>query len=86
ALTQVSCLFDNTEPSKVFVTDRKLALIYAIHDIFSNSKNILCRWHMEKNILTKCKDHFCTNQEWEAFLCCWIEIVKSKTEEEFSIC
>ncbi|CAG8840789.1 13027_t:CDS:2, partial [Racocetra persica] len=30
-----------TEPLKVFVTDRELALIHAIHDIFPNSKNIL---------------------------------------------
>ncbi|CAG8471488.1 5919_t:CDS:2 [Cetraspora pellucida] len=53
ALIQVSCLFDNSESSKVFVTDHELALIYTIHDIFPNSKNILCRWHVEKNILTK---------------------------------
>ncbi|CAG8631377.1 4188_t:CDS:2 [Cetraspora pellucida] len=71
ALTQVSCLFDNTEPPKVFVTDCKLALIHAIHNIFPNSKNILCRWHVEKNILTKCKESWLPLKE--SFISTWVD-------------
>ncbi|CAG8768418.1 23976_t:CDS:2 [Cetraspora pellucida] len=76
-------LFNGIEKPKVIVTDRELALMHALEHTFPDSKNLLCIWHIEKNILTKCKSHFCTEEEWVAFLQCWTSIVKSKTDNDF---
>jgi hypothetical protein len=43
---------------KVIATDRELALIKAIRVVFPESKNLLCRWHINKNISANCKKHF----------------------------
>ncbi|CAG8696391.1 10298_t:CDS:2 [Cetraspora pellucida] len=85
ALSRVSHLFDGIKKPKVIITDRELALMNGIRQIFSDSKNILCIWHVEKNILAKCKTHFHSGEEWEEFLRCWTGITKSKTEEDFIV-
>ena len=56
----------------------------ALEHIFPDSKNILCTWHVEKNILAKCKNYFHTEEEWVAFIRCWTEVVKSRTEKDFA--
>ena len=40
----------------VIVTD--MALMKAIKVVFPNASNLLCVWHIEKNIVSKCKSHF----------------------------
>ena len=36
-----------------FVTDRELALMSALAEIFPKSTALLCRWHINKNIFAK---------------------------------
>jgi hypothetical protein len=43
---------------RVFVIDRELALYNALRKIFPRSTIILCRWHVNKNILTNCRPCF----------------------------
>lgn len=44
---------------KVIITDRELALIKAIqHPQLQFSTSFLCRWHINKNVLAKCKPMF----------------------------
>ena len=36
-----------------FVSDRELALIYALAEMFPSAHFLLCQWHISKNILAK---------------------------------
>lgn len=51
----------------------------ALKNKFSNSKNLLCIWHIEKNIFSKCKEYFATENDWIEFLQDWNFVVKSRS-------
>ena len=55
----------------VGVTDRELALMGAIKDTFLGSKNILCRWHIDCNVLKVCKPKFNNAETWDEFYKEW---------------
>lgn len=40
-------------------------------------------WHIEKNILAKCKSYFESGSDWDSFMACWSSIIDSTTESEF---
>ena len=40
---------------KVIVSDRDLALMNSIRVIFPEACNLLCRFHINKNVKAKCK-------------------------------
>ncbi|KAI8568844.1 hypothetical protein RHMOL_Rhmol02G0231900 [Rhododendron molle] len=42
----------------VIVTDRELALRNAIRIVFPHATNLLCRFHISKNVLAKCRKIF----------------------------
>ena len=66
----------------VIVTDRDLALMNAIAINYSTTVNILCVWHVNRNVLKNCKAAFDTQQEWEEFLAAWHEVVYASTSAE----
>jgi len=39
----------------VIVTDKDLDLINAVKTVFPDAMNLLCRFHIDKNVKTKCK-------------------------------
>ncbi|CAG8678443.1 967_t:CDS:2, partial [Scutellospora calospora] len=90
ALTRVLRLFDGVQMLGVVVTDRDLALMNALSIVFPSSANLLCVWHISKNVLKNCKPLFpkgMNNEEsteWQDFLSRWNDIVESETEEEFN--
>ncbi|KAL7193515.1 hypothetical protein ACSBR2_025178 [Camellia fascicularis] len=49
-----SVMDENTLPS-IIVIDRELALMNAICTVFPGTTNLLCRWHIRKNVLVNCK-------------------------------
>lgn len=51
----------------VIVTDRDLALIDGLNDVFPTINNLLCTWHLNKNVLTKFKPLFETKEYREDF-------------------
>ncbi|XP_058185926.1 PKS-NRPS hybrid synthetase cheA-like [Rhododendron vialii] len=61
----------------VIVFDRELALMNAIKVVFPTTTNLLCVWHIEKNILANCKSHFKTQEDWTTFLDTWNEVISS---------
>ncbi|XP_028103952.1 uncharacterized protein LOC114303000 [Camellia sinensis] len=71
ALQTLRDLMDNSVLPEVIVTDRELALMNAIDNTFLNARHLLCRWHINKNVLTKLlssteeeyNDHFATLQK-----------------------
>jgi histone-lysine N-methyltransferase SETD2 len=69
----------------VIATDRELALMNAIESVFPGSKNVLCSWHINKNILARCKPCFHNQNEskWDNFLEQWNGIAFSETSSEF---
>ncbi|CAL5326713.1 unnamed protein product [Camellia sinensis] len=67
----------------VIVTDRELALMNAIQKIFPSARHLLCRWHISKNVLTKCKKMFETQQKWDKFNHEWNSVVYSSSEIQY---
>ncbi|XP_028071740.1 uncharacterized protein LOC114274068 [Camellia sinensis] len=73
---------ENTLPS-VVVTDRESALMNAICTVFPTTTNLLCRWHIGKNVLANCKKMFKTKDKWEMFIMSWNMLVMSSSEEVY---
>ncbi|KAL3531568.1 hypothetical protein ACH5RR_010890 [Cinchona calisaya] len=69
-------LGQDSQPS-VIVTDRELALMKAIKVVFPKASNVLCVWHIQKNILANCKAHF---KHKDAFFADWNSLVYFSTE------
>lgn len=67
----------------VIISDRELALMNAIRIVFPSACNLLCVWHIEKNILANCKPHFREEVDWVAFLSTWTDLIKSPNESSF---
>jgi hypothetical protein len=48
----------NIEEPLSIVTDRELGLINSLNIYFPRSNHILCRWHVNMNVLSKTKSFF----------------------------
>nr|CCA18209.1 conserved hypothetical protein [Albugo laibachii Nc14] len=66
-----------------FFTDQELALMSALSDTFPNASFLLCRWHINKNILAKQRTAFQTSEAWQEFNQTWNELVAATTMAEF---
>src|SRR5690242_82069 len=84
ALTRVKRMYSPGSLPEVIITDRELALMRAIEEVFAESRNLLCIWHIEKNILSNCRKHFANDSQWTSFLTAWSDVVKSKSQLQFS--
>ena len=67
----------------VIVTDRDLALMNAIEVNYPEVYNILCVWHINRNVLKNCKAAFATQEDWEEFLAAWHAVVYAHTPAEY---
>ncbi|KAL3498455.1 hypothetical protein ACH5RR_041187 [Cinchona calisaya] len=67
----------------VIVTDSELALMNAIEIVFPSTTNLLCVWHIEKNILFKCKKYFEEKEAWDTFILSWTNLIKYTDEITF---
>jgi hypothetical protein len=56
----------------------------AIKNVFVSSSNILCSWHIEKNVATNCKKHFTTQEDYEAFQKQWLNVVNASTVDDYN--
>jgi len=70
-------------PPEVMITDRELALMNAISKIFPNTKNMLCTWHIEKNLVANAskliKDQFLEHR----ILKDWSNLIRLPTISKF---
>ena len=55
----------------------------SIRTVFPASKNLLCRWHIEKNVLTHCKKHVNAEDKRDSFIKDYTDIVYSSNEAVF---
>ena len=69
----------------VIATDCEPALIHALDKTFpsTQTKTVLCFWHVSKNVTVNCKGRFGTAERFEEFLNRFKEVVYAKTEEQF---
>ncbi|KAK9676212.1 hypothetical protein RND81_11G061800 [Saponaria officinalis] len=67
----------------VIVSDRDMALKKAILVVFPQSIHLLCIWHIQKNIVAKCKSHFIRDEDWEMFLSTWSAVMYAVSEKSF---
>ena len=68
---------------KVLCTDRELALMNGIARVVPTCQNILCRWHINKNVLAHCKVRF-SNDEFMSFILKWNLLAGSKSIGDFN--
>ncbi|XP_071740660.1 protein FAR1-RELATED SEQUENCE 5-like [Rutidosis leptorrhynchoides] len=67
----------------VIMTDRELALMNAISNVFPSTTNLLCVWHIEKNVVANCKKYFGHAEDFDLFMLSWKNVVYSTTEAIF---
>jgi hypothetical protein len=83
ALTCLKAIFQDIKYPSVLPADRELALMNAIVKVFPGSQNLLCIWHIEKNILAKCKNKFETTEKFKEFLTHWNAVIYSDSESSY---
>ncbi|KAJ9542274.1 hypothetical protein OSB04_028780 [Centaurea solstitialis] len=77
-----SNIYDNFYPSAI-VTDRELALINACKKVFPTAKRLLCRWHINHNVINHCRPMIQNSQEWSSFYQSWSSLLESPNEEVY---
>ena len=68
------------ESPTVIVSDRELALMNAIANVFPDAVNLICLWHINKNIVAKYAKIIGKNK-WSSFEAQWKSLVYSPTIE-----
>nr|GEU76783.1 hypothetical protein [Tanacetum cinerariifolium] len=67
------------------VGDRESALMKAYDTAFPNAKGLLCRWHINKSVMRKCKKMIKHNKTWYYFSIAWNTLVNSHNEEAYQL-
>lgn len=52
--------------------------------VFPAAKLVLCLWHINKNILARCKRHFRSDDDWIQFFGTWAVLLQMATLESYS--
>jgi hypothetical protein len=68
---------------KLFITDRELALMNAIEAIFPECDHIICRWHVNMNVVAKTKKFFKYQEDFDEFFQAWLILLASLTQREY---
>ncbi|XP_028057117.1 protein FAR1-RELATED SEQUENCE 5-like [Camellia sinensis] len=84
SVTSIDILFDDIAIPEVIVMDMELALMNAIDSVFSASRHLLCRWHIGRNVLAKCKKMFKSKEECDKFISLWNFLILFLTELEYN--
>jgi hypothetical protein len=82
-LQRVKQVIDERYYPRVIVTDRDLALVGAIREEFPNAHKLLCRWHIEQNLLKYCRNKFTGLNEYESVKHRWDWMAKAPKFESF---
>jgi hypothetical protein len=67
----------------VIIIDMKRELMNDCEFIFEIINHFFCLWHININVLTKCKSAFFDKKTWNVFYLKWKLIMYSSSEEEF---
>ncbi|KAH1256460.1 PKS-NRPS hybrid synthetase [Glycine max] len=67
----------------VIVTDRDQALMNAVKDVFPECTNLLCIFHINKNVKAKCKSLIAQKNAWDYVMDCWGSLTDCPSEQQF---
>jgi len=67
----------------VIVTDRDLALMNAVKTVFPECTNLLCKFHIDKNVKVKCKSLIGQKNAWEYVMDAWGSLIDCPSENQF---
>ncbi|XP_058768863.1 uncharacterized protein LOC131642659 [Vicia villosa] len=67
---------------QVILTDRDLALMKVIETVFPKTTNLLCQFHINKNVKSKCKEDVVDDMR-ETVEKIWFELTKASDEMEY---
>ncbi|KAL5184873.1 Protein FAR1-RELATED SEQUENCE 5 [Glycine soja] len=67
----------------VNVTDRDLSLMNAVKTVFPDCTNLLCRFHIDKNVKAKCKTLVTQKNAWDYVMEAWGTLVDCPNESSF---
>jgi transposase-like protein len=83
-LQRVKQVIDERYYPRVIVTDRDLALVGAVRAEFPDAHKLLCRWHIQQNILKFCRNKFTDGDiDYDSVKNRWDWMVKAPTFESF---
>ncbi|KAK9148341.1 hypothetical protein Scep_007098 [Stephania cephalantha] len=85
ALEKLRSILDGWPKPDVFVTDRDLALISAIEEVFPASSHLLCSWHINKVVLAKTKKMFGENDGFARFMDRWTSVMYANSDALFEV-
>ncbi|XP_028214961.1 uncharacterized protein LOC114397023 [Glycine soja] len=68
---------------RVILTDRDLSLMNALKTVFPDATNLLCRFHIDKNMKTKCKTLIAQKNAWDYVMEAWESLVDYPNESSF---
>ncbi|KAH1257237.1 hypothetical protein GmHk_03G007253 [Glycine max] len=67
----------------VIVTDKDLSLMNAVKTVFPDATNLLCRFHIDKNVKAKCKTLVALKNAWDYVMETWGSLVDCPCESSF---
>ena len=72
-------------PPTVAVIDMEFSLINAIREVFllAHTRNLLCLWHINKNVVANCRASFSSKKEFDEFHACWNKVVYASSPAEY---
>ncbi|KAL5137778.1 Protein FAR1-RELATED SEQUENCE 5 [Glycine soja] len=70
----------------VIVTDRDQALMNAVKDVFPECTNLLCIFHINKNVKAKCKSLIAQKNAWDFVMDYWGSLTDCPLEQQFDEC
>ncbi|XP_068504242.1 uncharacterized protein [Phaseolus vulgaris] len=84
ALDRLKGLFFRVDSCpRVVVCDRDVALMKAIRMVFPEAYNLLCRFHIDKNVKAKCKMFVHPREAWDQVMEVWGSVVDCDIVEAF---
>lgn len=84
ALEKLKGLMVSNRLPMVILTDRDLALMNAIKKVFPGAKNLLCRFHITKNVLAHSRKLFKSKEKCNAFVEAWSVLTFSSCENDYA--
>jgi len=67
----------------VTVTNRDLSLMNAVKTVFPDATNLLCLFHIDKNVKAKCKTLVAQKNAWDYVMEAWGSLVDCPNESSF---
>ena len=80
---QAKCVAANIPNYKVAVTDNEQALKNTLKTVYPEAHNLLCIWHINKNVLIRLKEEFEYQDNLEAYLADWNKVLYAPTVDNY---